>query len=150
MVSRTQPRRQCGRARAQQADARKPTQQRRLRIAHFSLFLSPSPPARALPSVVAPLDCMNRNARKPSPANHGARPNSSYNRKRASPEFGSWRHAGLRPGQTPAPRPQPGTPACVAEVAVLGAAAPATPKPAASAANVAADSKSKKPAATPQ
>lgn len=68
-------------------------------------------------AVVAPLECMNRNARKPSPANHGARPNSSYNRKRSSPEFGSWRHAGLRPGQTPPPRPQPGTPSCVAAVA---------------------------------
>lgn len=103
-----------------------------------------------LVSAIAPLDCMNRNARKPSPANHGARPNSSYNRKRASPEFGSWRHAGLRPGQTPAPRPQPGTPACVAEVAVLGAATPSA-KPAAPAAAAPAESKGKKAAAaTPQ
>ena len=62
-------------------------------------------------AVVAPLQCMNRNARKPSPANHGARPNSSYNRKRSSPEFGSWRHPGLRPGQTPPPRPSPARPA---------------------------------------
>lgn len=61
---------------------------------------------------------MNRNARKPSKANHGARPNSSYNRKSSSPEFGSWRHPGLRPGQTPPPRPQPGTPMTIATVGV--------------------------------
>jgi hypothetical protein len=82
---------------------------------------------------VAPLEAMNRNARKPTPANHGARPNSNYNRKRSSPEFGSWRHVGLRPGQSPAPRMQPGTPACIAEVATLSgpAAAASTPPPAA-------------------
>jgi hypothetical protein len=82
---------------------------------------------------VAPLETMNRNARKPTPANHGARPNSNYNRKRSSPEFGSWRHVGLRPGQSPAPRMQPGTPACIAEVATLSgpAAAASTPPPAA-------------------
>ena len=68
---------------------------------------------------IAPLSCMNRNARKPKAANHGARPNSNYNRKMSSPECGSWRHVGMRPGQTPKPRAQPGTPACIAEVVVL-------------------------------
>jgi hypothetical protein len=76
---------------------------------------------------VAPLEAMNRNARKPTPANHGARPNSNYNRKRSSPEFGSWRHVGLRPGQSPAPRMQPGTPACIAEVATLSGPAASAP-----------------------
>jgi hypothetical protein len=72
---------------------------------------------------IEPLSCMNRNARKPKAANHGARPNSNYNRKMASPEFGSWRHVGMRPGQTPKPRAQPGTPACIAEVVTLSDAA---------------------------
>lgn len=71
-------------------------------------------------NVRAPLSAMNRNARKPTKANHGARPNCHWNRKRSSPEFGSWHHAGLRPGQTPPPRPQPGTPITIATVGITG------------------------------
>jgi hypothetical protein len=83
---------------------------------------SPFPLHPPLPLAVTPIFAMNRNARKPSKANHGARPCSSYNRKRASPEFGSWHHAGLRPGQSPPPRPQPGTPMTMAVSGVTGVA----------------------------